>query len=142
MTPSLFIGVHVRRGDYLNQNSIEKGYRTADSAYIERAMQYFTTKYHNVIFIVCSDDIQWSRKHVQSRTHLVVYSPFVDDAALDLCTLSKCNHTITTVGTFGWWAGNLAGGETIYYKDFPKRGSWLASLFKPGDYYMPQWITV
>ncbi|KAK2164804.1 hypothetical protein NP493_1397g00026 [Ridgeia piscesae] len=141
-SPLQYVGIHVRRGDYLHQNSIEKGYTVADSGYIERAMSYFTTKYHNVIFVVCSDDMQWSRTHVKSRTHLVVYSPFTETAALDLCTLARCNHSITTVGSFSWWVGNLAGGETIYYKDFPKRGSWVASIFKPGDYYMPQWITV
>ena len=30
--------------------------------------------------------------------------------ALDLSLLSQCNHTITSYGTFSFWAGFLAGG--------------------------------
>ena len=143
IAPSAVTGIHVRRADYVWPSNKDQGYTVADAKYIETAMQYFTTKYHNVIFVVCSDDIQWCQKNVQSSTHLVVYSPFSNNSSsLDLCTLAKCNHTITTVGTFSWWAGNLAGGETIYYKDFPRRGSALARSFKPGDYYLPQWTTV
>jgi hypothetical protein len=29
---------------------------------------------------------------------------------MDLALLAACNHTILTYGTFGFWAGFLAGG--------------------------------
>jgi hypothetical protein len=29
---------------------------------------------------------------------------------MDLALLAACNHTILTYGTFGFWAGLLAGG--------------------------------
>jgi len=51
-----------------------------------------------------------------------------------------CQHTVITVGTFGWWAGWLANGTTVYYKDWPRRGSPLAALARHADYFPPYWI--
>jgi galactoside 2-L-fucosyltransferase 1/2 len=35
--------------------------------------------------------------------------------------LSMCNHTIITVGSFGWWSAWLANGTTVYFKDVAKQ---------------------
>ena len=58
----------------------------------------------------------------------------------DLAILSSCNHTIMSVGTYGWWAGYLAGGITIYYRNFPRRGAELMPLFSRADFFPPEWI--
>ena len=58
----------------------------------------------------------------------------------DLAILSLCNHTIMTVGTFGWWAGYLSGGITIYYRNFPPKGSELEPDFSREDHFPPGWI--
>ena len=58
----------------------------------------------------------------------------------DLAILSSCNHTIMSVGTFGWWAGYLAGGVTVYYRNFPRRGAELMPLFSRADFFPPEWI--
>lgn len=142
--PLVFVGVHVRRGDMLSASKQDYGYVTADEGYIVRSMQYFERKYRFVVFVVCSDDLNWSRQHVKPlsyRRSLVVYCPGVD-AGEDLAILSSCNHTIVTVGTFGWWAGLLAGGTVIYYSNFPRSGSMLDHNFstKRDDYYYPNWI--
>ena len=139
--PVQFVGVHVRRGDYLDQFNVEKGYTTANAKYIQRTMQYFSDKYKNVIFIVTSDDKEWSGYNVKSQTHPVHLSPFQNTQPYhDLCLLSQCNHTVVTVGTFGWWGAWLAGGETLYYRYFPKPKSDIAAEFRASDYFVPQWI--
>ncbi len=136
-----FVGIHIRRGDFLEIANVERGYSVANVEYIKRAMSYFRKKYKNVIFVVCSDDKKWSRNNVKSQTDHVAYS-FHGTASLDLCILSKCNHTIMTVGTFGWWAAWLAGGETVYYKGFPLKGSKLYYNFEKKDFYYPHWIAM
>jgi hypothetical protein len=35
---------------------------------------------------------------------------FISTLGMDLALLAACNHTILTYGTFGFWAGFLAGG--------------------------------
>jgi hypothetical protein len=39
-----------------------------------------------------------------------------NSAPVDMATLSLTNHTIMTVGSFGWLIGWLTGGITVYYK--------------------------
>ena len=68
-----------------------------------------------------------------------IYSPGVSSER-DLALMSYCNHTIMTVGTFGWWAGYLAGGITVYYKDFPAPGGNLERWFSRDDFFPPEWV--
>ncbi|VDD86493.1 unnamed protein product [Enterobius vermicularis] len=59
---------------------------------------------------------------------------------VDMATLTLCNHTIASVGTFSWWIGYMTGGETVYYKGWPRKSSSLASKFVPADYFPSSWI--
>lgn len=136
---TVYIGVHVRRGDILKKKVQNKGYILSDIQYFERAILYFERKYSSIVFIVCSDDKKWVMKNVKSAKSTVIYSPF-KDAESDMCLLSQCNHTIISVGTFGWWGGWLAGGEVIYDKRFPRPGSRSWEVYKQEDYYPADWI--
>ncbi len=141
--PVQFVGIHIRRGDMLEGYNVQKGYTVADTKFLRKAMNYFEETYKNVIFVACSDDGQWARNNTwtPSKSSLVVFSPHFDrHPTLDLCLLSKCNHTIVTSGTFGWWGAWLGNGDVIYMKDFPKPFSTVAGTFKHSDYYPQQWI--
>ena len=131
-----FIGIHLKRGDNRNEHGTDRGYR---AGYIKRAMNYFGAKFQHIIFVVTSNDKKWSKQNVKSGQHIVVFSPH-KSSSLDLCILSKCNHTIMTGGTFGWWAAFLANGETLYYKTFPSRNSPPSRGFMQRDFYYPHWI--
>lgn len=143
--PCVFVGIHMRRGDLLDSYNIKAGYTVAESSYFSRAMQYFGKKFHRVVFVVCSDDMVWSTSNIHSGLSnvAVVFSQFSAlSPEFDLALLAHCNHTIMTVGSFGWWAAWLAGGETVYFRDFPRLGSSLRENFRMGDYYLPQWIAM
>ncbi|CAH1777962.1 unnamed protein product [Owenia fusiformis] len=148
------VGIHIRRGDMLDYNNVKLGYTVADEFYIQKAMTYYLSKYTNVVFIVASDDPEWAKQTVNQSlrkyymSHQNRKSKFYPKARylnnntreFDFGVLSSCNHMIMTVGTFGWWAGWLAGGEVIYFKFYPRPGSDLAALFTPEDYYPRNWI--
>ena len=152
------VGVHVRRDDMLSKHSVERGYTVATAEYLRRAVEFFEDRYGTdgrLLFVVCSDDLQWSRDNWPQRqllgvgddgerTALPVRSVEFSTASrrpeVDLAILSSCDHVIMTVGTFGWWAAFLAGGTTVYYKDFPDPGSPLAVEFRSTDFYYPSWI--
>jgi len=143
--PCTYVGIHVRRGDLLHSYNVKAGYTVADESYFTRAMRYFGNKYDHVVFVVCSDDMTWSSSNIESTLSntVVVFSQFSSlSPEFDLALLSHCNHTIMTVGSFGWWAAWLAGGETVYYRDFPRPDSLLRDSFRMGDYYLPQWIAM
>jgi len=195
--------------------NVAQGYTVADEAYLQRAVAYLTdvltkqrtgvTRTLNIVYVVCTDDIEWSKQHFPAavdKHYLIDYVSFTDGgsspsptvsfarstptiqlalagftsftgfsssvAALpsdgvtatvatpavraqivysqgntdeqDLAILSQCNHTIMTVGTYGWWAGYLAGGITVYYKNFPAEGSSFYRIFSKDDFFPPHWI--
>ena len=113
----------------------------ADAKFLESAMSYYAAKYssYTIIFVVCSDDMQWSRQHVSMDMAPVVFSIF-DDLEQDLSLLSETNHTIMTVGTYGWWAAWLTGGDVVYYKDYPIEGSSIDANLEHVDYFHKDWI--
>ena len=131
-------------------------YSVADVGYLRNALQHFmnrrgnTTGDHRIVFVVCSDDIGWSKaafdslRQFRNVTGLSGADKFVysekGEAGFDLRILSRCDSMIITSGSFGWWAAWLANGTTVYYKNFPKSGSVSALNFIKGDYYPPQWI--
>lgn len=141
-----FVGVHIRRGDMflaqINNESQVSGYNIAPVTYIENAMRYYKTRFHRVIFVVCSDDIRWVIWQFGRYQKLLNLVFIHRKPEVDLAVLGMCNHTVMTTGTFGWWAGWLAGGTTVYYKHYVKETSALRSQFSAdfSDYFYPGWI--
>ncbi len=136
--PLRLVGIHVRRGDLLEWDNQDMGYSVATASYLDNAMSFFEAKYPHLIFIVCSDDIPWSRVFVRQKVAPVVFSETFS-AIQDMAVLSLCNHSIITVGSFGWWSAWLAGGTTLYFNQFPKKYSWLSHMFSAKDYYPSHW---
>jgi galactoside 2-L-fucosyltransferase 1/2 len=150
------IGVHIRRGDMARQEHLrDLGYVTANALYLDRAMNYMDqhlqVNEHHVeqghhrqrrVFVICSDDIAWSRKNVPSRWSRDVVFVSTRDAVVDLAVLAQCRHSIITVGTFGWWAAWLANGTTVYMKDWPRIGSVLYQHVNHADYFPPHWVAL
>ena len=102
-------------------------------------MNYYIKKYKNVLFIVCSNDIIWSRNVLDSENYNIQYSN-AKDSFVDLAILASCHHSIITVGSFSWWSGYLTGGDVVYYKNFPRPNTSLAQEYVKTDYYPPSWI--
>ena len=95
-------------------------------------MAFFRTRCNNTHFIVYSGDMRWSRQIINGSD--VTFSPF--EPAVDFSILGLCDHVVITVGTFGWWAGWLAGGSLVYLRDYLRKGSDL-DLWQPKDRYYP-----
>lgn len=134
---AVLVGVHVRRTDYCQFLRKNIG-RQASLGYFRRAMDYFRTKYRDVLFVVVSDDRKWCRKHLAGWPDVLV-APHLPRPAYDMALLSHCHHNIITYGTFGFWAAYLAGGETVYLADYLSPNSSLLSRDKT---YPPRWIGI
>lgn len=131
------IGVHIRRGDWLSTKHVNRGFRGPSVSYYNKAAAHMRSKYHDVIFVVVTDDINWCRKHVHMKDFVVAdrASPEVH-----LALLTLCDHVIMSVGTFGWWGGYLAGGEVVYYANHTHSNTTASSNLSPGDHFLPHWI--
>ena len=139
----ILVGVHVRRGDMVDsKNFVDYGYIAADELYLNQAMDYFNENYSAVKFLIVSDDMVWCRKALGKRqdSSNVLFAPTDNPPEVDMALLTSCNHTVMTVGSFGWWAAWLTGGDVVYYKGYPKPGSKLFKLLNPADYRYPHWI--
>lgn len=137
------IGVHIRRGDYLTANNIKYGYVTVTKDYIDKAIAYFRKMYDKCLFIVFTGpskkDQEWRKENVKGPD--IVFAP-LNNRDVDMCALSKCNHTVMTVGSFGWWSAWLGNGRTVYFKDVARQNSSLRTAFSKDmkDFFPSNWI--
>lgn len=103
--PIDFVGIHVRRGDYLQypQKHILQSpewLRTCVYHFVERGQKSF---------VVCSDDLKFC-KEVLNPLRVsgaeFSYSEGGDEIS-DLALLSCCSDMICSSSTFGWWGAYL-----------------------------------
>ncbi|BFZ21029.1 hypothetical protein BsWGS_24068 [Bradybaena similaris] len=132
---SMFIGVHVRRGDFLSEKYKGKGYKVADKSYFTKAFSLMKSKFpgRNITFLVASDDLPWCLKNLV-RNDVVIMPPA--SPSVHLAVLASCDHMIITGGTFGWWSGWLANGYVIYFTGYMAHTEWT----KNHQYYPRLWI--
>ena len=113
---AVLVGVHIRQTDLAKKMKERQKTLYAD-AYFNSARKYMERIFgsRTIVFVVCSDDIKWAKKHFKGGSNRVVYSEG-NAAGVDFAILTKTNHTILTIGTFGRWAAYLTGGITVYFK--------------------------
>ncbi len=104
-----YVGIHVRRGDYL---LYPKKHILQTPEWLRECVYYFVERGYKS-FVVCSDDIKWCKENLE---HLKVsgaefsYSEGNDEIA-DMALLSCCEHMICSSSTFGVWAAWLNQNE-------------------------------
>jgi galactoside 2-L-fucosyltransferase 1/2 len=137
------VGIHVRRGDMLSSFLRRKGVIPCTIQYFKHAQQYFKKRYERVQFIIVSADLAWCKKNITGKH--VVYTNY--DYTMDFAILTLCDHIITSIGTFSWWAGWLCKGTTIYYDVKPPAGTYMEHIMAnnkwiPPDDEFNRWIPI
>ena len=103
------VGIHIRRADFLLVRTV------SSDQFVLAAMFYFTRKYPSVFFVIVTDDRPYCERVFGKRKD-VLFTPTSFSSVMDLATLTRCDHVIITVGTFGWWGAYLLhdrAGEVI-----------------------------
>ncbi|KAK1329980.1 hypothetical protein QTO34_010164 [Cnephaeus nilssonii] len=139
-----FVGVHVRRGDYVRvMPRVWKGV-LADRGYLRRPWTGSGPATPAPVFVVTSDDMAWCRENIDSSLGDVVFAGTgrQGSPAKDFALLTQCNHTVFTVGTFGVWAAYLAGGDAVYLANFTLPQSRFRTVFKPQAAFLPEWVGI
>ncbi len=141
--PLLFIGIHIRRGDMAYSAFVYSlGYVVAPARYVLKAMKFYINMFpkNKLVFVICTDDKQWVIDFIFSRINAYAVLSIENNPVIDFAILANCNHSIVTVGSYGWWAAYISGGLTVYYKNWPRPHSELDKMLKKSDYFPPQWV--
>lgn len=102
------VSLHIRRGDYVSDNSNSEIYYQCSMAYYNEAMERIAKIVSNPVFFVFSDDIKWAKKKLNSGCKF----EFIDhnsgkDSYIDMQLMSLCKHNIIANSTFSWWGAWL-----------------------------------
>ncbi|CAF2979010.1 unnamed protein product [Rotaria socialis] len=106
LIPVTWIGIHIRRGDFLTFFKID------------------TT----------SDDKDYAKTNLGNLSDIFI-TPNSFFSGDDLAALTLCEHTIVTAGSYGWWAGWLAGGNVVHDLNYP-----VAKQKCLREHYFPPWF--
>ncbi len=136
-TEITLVGVHVRRGDMASEKQQEMGIRLPSLSYFTKAINYYQKRYGAIHFIVTSNTIGWCKTHLKFEN--VSFSEGLS-AVVDMALLGKCDHLITTVGTFSRWAGYLSHGDVVYYRDYIRSNTLTDRLVNVEDMFPTSWI--
>jgi hypothetical protein len=97
--------IHVRRGDYL---SIPDILPVCSENYYDTAIKMIKEKVTNPRFIVFSNDLSWCKYHFVGQEFSFFES---DNAQIDMCAISMCEHHIIANSSFSWWGAWLSDSE-------------------------------
>ncbi len=99
------VGVHVRRGDYLEVDEVYGGICTP--AYYKKAMNLLREKQPGCRFFLFSNDIEWVKEHMEEEDVTVVEENGEGSGFTDLYLMSRCKHNIIANSSFSWWGAWL-----------------------------------
>ena len=104
IVPSEYVGIHVRRGDYVNHPFYVDLMKTD---YYQKAMAEFP---EGTEFMVFTDDLGFCGNHNLFKD-IRVFGP--GDELDDLNWMAGCKGLITANSSYSWWAGYLNKGKVV-----------------------------
>lgn len=122
--------IHIRRGDYCQQNLI-----ICDLVYFKKAITLMKRKLDNPQFFVFSDDINWVKDNLN-----ISGLNYVDEKGKDyeeLSLMCQCKHFIISNSTFSWWAQYLSENPD---KVVVAPAKWMPYDEGKRDIYQDNWI--
>lgn len=121
------IAVHIRRGDYVNNNKSRNKHLVCDITWYKSAIDHIknlVNKPNNLL--IFSDDMAWVQENFKGYTNLYYVEKYVDEPVKLLMLMSKCDHFVISNSTFSWWAAylNSSNGKIIcapkfWFRDTP-----------------------
>jgi hypothetical protein len=126
------VSIHVRMGDYLNNESLYGGICTKD--YYTKAVRYICSKIENPSFYVISDEPQ---KAKELFADVVVEEYICNETDFrDMQFMSNCRHNILANSSFSWWGTSLNQHKHNIVICPSKWNNWE----NPQDIYRKNWI--
>lgn len=131
------VSLHVRRGDYVNNQTVNSFHGTMDLSYYENALNSIKAKYSVDKLFIFSDDIVWCKQNMKfSIDTIFVEFESAVAGSMEMMLMSNCKHNIIANSSFSWWAAWLnQNNEKMVVA--PKK--WFINIDNP-DIYPQTWI--
>lgn len=101
------VSVHIRRGDYLQQKTLDY-HGILSKEYYNEAIQKIAKKVPGARFYFFSDDIEWVKENLQLDHPCEFISGKTSHSAIeDFYLMQNCRHHIIANSSFSWWAAWL-----------------------------------
>ena len=105
------VSVHIRRGDYLNEENRAMFGNICTDAYYRKAMELMKEEVPDAHFYLFSDDVSYVKQKYQGEEFTVVDINHGKDSFYDMWLMSNCRHNICANSTFSFWGARLNGNE-------------------------------
>ena len=126
LTDENSVAVHVRRGDYAGNRSLD----LCGPAYYAAAVAELRERLERPRFFVFSDDPTWCRREFEARDVEVCDLPAAaGDPLHDLFLMSRARHHVIANSSYSWWAAWLGKKPDQIVKVPPR---WFG-----GDFHTP-----
>ena len=130
------VGVHVRRGDYLSAEYVNRN-GVCEPAYYANAAKSIRARVESPTFFVFSDDLAWCRDNLAIDGMVLVDANSPDDPVNELRLMTACRHHIIANSSFSWWAAWLASHpQQVVVAPLP----WMTAAPSVVDFLPEQWI--
>jgi hypothetical protein len=84
-------------------------YDVCGGDYWERAIKYITERVDNPLFFICSDNVEYVKKHlIDTQKYDVICQDKALPVHLSLAIMGLCKHFIIGNTSFGWWAQHIS----------------------------------
>lgn len=101
------VSIHIRRGDYLNQENQAMFGNICTEEYYAGAIRTMKQIYSKAHFYLFSDDIAYVQEKYQGEEYTVVDINKGKDSFYDIWLMSQCRHNICANSTFSFWGARL-----------------------------------
>lgn len=129
------IAMHIRRGDYLAENSVQ---HVLSPYYYKLAADYIAKRVKNPHFYIFSDDMAWVKQNIKLKyPHTFVEHNSGKDSYNDMRLMSLCKHNIIANSTFSWWGAwlNENPNKIVIAPDiWLKNKAWFVDRVVPKDW--------
>jgi Glycosyl transferase family 11 len=135
------VSIHIRRGDYVNNEATQKAHGTCSMEYYQKAVSIIAAKVDNMQLFIFSDDIDWVKNNFHT-THPVTFVGHndADHAYEDMYLMSCCHHNIIANSSFSWWGAWLNNNTS---KIVVAPSKWFNEFdADTKDLLPPEWIKV
>lgn len=105
------VSMHIRRGDYLDENNREMFGGICTEEYYEQAIKMIKEEVPDARFYIFSDDAAYVKGKYQGEDYTVVDINHGRDSFYDIWLMSNCRHNICANSTFSFWGARLNENE-------------------------------